>query len=46
MLLRGGSPVLSETAVEEMTSDQLTAEQKERDGTACSSAAAGRSVSR
>jgi len=27
-----GSPVLSETAVEEMTSDQLTAEQKERDG--------------
>jgi len=32
MLLRGGSPVLSETAVEEMTSDQLTAEQKERDG--------------
>jgi CubicO group peptidase (beta-lactamase class C family) len=32
MLLRGGSPVLSESAAKAMTSDQLTAEQKARGG--------------
>jgi CubicO group peptidase (beta-lactamase class C family) len=32
MLLRGGAPVLSPSAVREMTSDQLTAEQKARGG--------------
>jgi CubicO group peptidase (beta-lactamase class C family) len=32
MLLRGGAPVLSAAAVTEMTSDQLTAEQRTRDG--------------
>jgi len=33
MLLRGGSPVLDEHAVGEMTADQLTASQKEQAGT-------------
>jgi CubicO group peptidase (beta-lactamase class C family) len=32
MLLGGGAPVLSASAVREMTSDQLTPQQKERDG--------------
>jgi CubicO group peptidase (beta-lactamase class C family) len=32
MLLRGGDPVLSSDAVREMTRDQLTAEQRTRDG--------------
>ncbi len=32
MLLRGGVPVLAEAAVTEMTRDQLTAEQRARDG--------------
>jgi CubicO group peptidase (beta-lactamase class C family) len=34
MLLDGGTPVLSASAVREMTRDQLTAEQRERDGKA------------
>jgi CubicO group peptidase (beta-lactamase class C family) len=34
MFLRGGDPVLSPAAVSEMTSDQLTPEQKGRDGKA------------
>jgi CubicO group peptidase (beta-lactamase class C family) len=34
MLIGGGAPVLSAAAVREMTSDQLTAEQKDRDAMA------------